>query len=86
MYAKGVGILGIGQARGPHEVLQPGDPERLRKGGTPEWRIPVSWLAWEDDDADAFIWNSPNATFFEVSDLKYRSLRDDVERHFSERS
>lgn len=85
MYAKGVGILAIGQARGSHEVLQPGNPERLRKGSTPEWRIPVNWLAWEDDDADAFGWNSPNATFFEVSDDKYRPLRDGIERHFSDR-
>lgn len=86
MYAKGVGILGIGQARSSHEVLQPGNPDRLRKGSTPEWRIPVNWLAWEDDDGDAFLWKSPNVTFFEVSDDKYRALRDGIERHFSGRS
>jgi hypothetical protein len=82
MYAKGVGIVGIGRARAPHEVLQPGNLDRIRNGHTAEWRVPVDWLAWVEDDANSFSWNSPNSTFFEVSDDKYRRLRDDVKRHF----
>ena len=82
MYAKGVGIKGIGRAKAPYEVLQPGNPDRLRNGHTAEWRIPVDWLAWEEDDADSFSWDAPNATFFEVSGDKYRRLREGVRRHF----
>lgn len=86
MYAKGVGIIGIGQATAPHEVLQPGNPDRVMNGKTPEWRIPVEWLAWEEDDADSLFWPSPNATFFDVNGDKYRPLREGVRHHFLGRS
>ena len=86
MYAKRVGIIGIGQARASHKVLQPSDHGRLWKGGPPEWRVRVDWLAWKEHDADCFLWPSAYATFFDVSGEKYRSLRDDVRRHFSGRS
>jgi hypothetical protein len=82
MYAKGVGIIGIGQARDSHEVLQPGNPDRVMDGDTPEWRVPVDWLAWEEDDADCLFWPSPNSTFFDVNDDKYRPLREGIRRHF----
>lgn len=83
MYGKGVGIIGIGQATASHEVLQPADAGRLREGNTLEWRVPVNWLAWADDDSAPRVWKSPNATFFEVSDDKRRDLRERIARHFS---
>jgi len=83
MYAKGVGIIGVGCARSSCEILQPGSQDRLSDGDTPEWRIPTDWLAWEEDDADSFSsWDAPNATFFEVSGDTYRQLREGIGRHF----
>ncbi len=86
MYAKGVGIKGIGRARQPREVLDPGRPDRIRDGHSREWRIPVDWLAWEEDDADCFSWSSQNATFFDVSGERYFRMREGVRRHFADHS
>lgn len=82
MFAKGVGIIGIGCAKAPREVLEKGNPDRIEDWDTPEWRVPVDWLAWVEDDSDSFPWHGPNATFFDVSGDKYRGLRDDVRKHF----
>ena len=81
MYAKGVGIIGMGRARARREILKPGNSDRIMKEGKPEWRVPVEWLAWKKD-RDAFSWKSPNPTFFEVSGDKYSQLRDGVRKHF----
>ena len=81
MYAKGKGIIGIGLARAKREVLKPGDPDRIAKGTTREWRVPVTWLVWEKDHS-ASRWKSPNSTFFDVSEDKYSSLRNNLRKHF----
>ena len=81
MFAKGVGIIGIGRAKARRQVLRPANPDRLRTGTTPEWRVPADWLVWKKD-GDAFSWKSPNPTFFAVNGDKYRQLRDGVKKHF----
>ncbi len=82
MYAKGEGIIGVGRAKAARERLRSRDPGRVRETRTYEWRIPVDWLAWEEHDADALSWSSPNASFFDVTEDKYAGLRRDVRRHF----
>jgi hypothetical protein len=85
MFARGVGIIGIGIAKGPYKTLLPGDPKRLGAGPwlskVTEWRIPVDWLEW--DQADAFRCSGQRATFYDVSGLKYDALRAGVLKHFS---
>jgi len=81
MYAKGVGIIGIGKAKGRCQILKPGNPDRVKPGETPEWRIPTAWLVWKKN-SDAYPWKSHNSTFFEVSGNKYRQMRNDVKKHF----
>jgi hypothetical protein len=81
MYAKGVGIIGIGRAKGRCQILQPGSPNRVTPGKTPEWRVPTAWLAWKKN-SDAYPWKSQNSTFFEVSGNKYQQMRNDVKKHF----
>jgi PLD-like domain len=82
MYAKGEGIIGIGRAIGPAEKLESGGPNRLVPDGEREWRIPTEWLVWKADQP--FPWNSPNATFFDVSADEYESFREGLKSHFSE--
>lgn len=82
MFAKGVGIIGIGRARAPREILEPSDADRIENGDTREWRVPVDWLAWVEEDVDSFSWHSPYPTFFDVSGDKYRELRQGVRKHF----
>jgi hypothetical protein len=56
MYANGFGVIGIGRATdGGLEVLEQDDPERMRDYATEgqnaeEWRIPVEWLVWDEDN------------------------------------
>lgn len=49
MFAKGVGIIGIGVATTQCETLSPNEPDRVRnftyEENTTEWRVPVKWLA-----------------------------------------
>jgi hypothetical protein len=84
MFAKGQGIVGIGRAKEGPKVLAPKAPNRIRKRDSNEWRVPVDWLAWVENDADAAApwWNSPNASFFDVTGEKYSDLTDAVKRHF----
>jgi hypothetical protein len=81
MYAKGVGIIGIGRAKGPCQILEPGHPDRVTPGATPEWRVPTAWLAWKKNSG-AYPWKSQNSTFFEVSGDRYKKLRGDIKKHF----
>jgi len=82
MYAKGVGIIGIGRAEGPCQMLEPHDPDSVTPRDTGEWRVPVAWLAWVEPD-NAYRWPKiNNATFFDVSTDKYWSRRDGVMKHF----
>lgn len=83
MYAKSVGIIGIGVALSECEKLASGDLGRLQEGKTTEWRVPVKWLAWTDE-ASAYPYKSPNKTFFDISNKKYIELRNGVEAHFVE--
>lgn len=80
-YAKGAGIIGVGRSKGACEQLRPGDPHRLHPGDSIEWRIPVDWLDWRDDD-HACPWPSYNATFWEVSADRYAEVRTNVRHHF----
>jgi PLD-like domain len=82
MYAKGEGIIGIGRAKGPVEKLESGTRDRLVPDGEREWRVPTDWLIWKANRP--FRWNSPNATFFNVSADEYENLREGLKRHFSE--
>jgi len=83
MFAKGVGIIGVGVATGSAETLPPNRAGRLsNRHGTVEWRIPTRWLAWTTDDEDAYRWKSPNATFLDVNGSKYAELRNEVKEHF----
>ena len=85
MYAKGVGIIGIGQAKAECETLKPEDPDRIRnfeyEENTTEWRVPVRWLDWRDDE-DAYHCTAPNFTFWNITNSKYTDFRNEVKRHF----
>src|SRR3984885_12747639 len=82
MYAKGEGIIGIGRAIGAAEKLESGAPNRLLPHGERGGRKPTEWLVWKADQP--FPWNSPNATFFDVSADEYESFREGLKSHFSE--
>jgi hypothetical protein len=84
MFAKRVGIIGIGRADATCETLQPGAPDRIYKGRynqDVEWRVRVHWLDWRDQEG-AYPWQSPNFTFWNVSDESYSDLREGVREHF----
>jgi hypothetical protein len=85
MFAKAVGIIGIGVATTRCETLLPNDPDRIRnfeyEANTVEWRVPVKWLAWTDE-ARAYRYKSPNFTFWNVTGSKYDDFREDVKSHF----
>jgi len=82
MFARGVGIIGVGQAKGRCEQLAADDPDRIRVDdwNQLEWRIPVEWLAWWDE-ADAVHFKATNTSFWSISDDKYAWLRVDVMEH-----
>lgn len=83
MYAKSVGIIGVGVALSECETLEDGDLDRLQESRATEWRVPVKWLAWTDE-ASAYPYKSPYKTFFDISNEKYLELRNGVETHFVE--
>jgi hypothetical protein len=85
MFAKKVGIVGVGRANGHHQVLQPGDSERISTSYNrdAEWRVPVDdWLAWAEHDEDAYDWQMPNASFLDVSGDHYRQMREGIRGHY----
>lgn len=85
MFAKGVGIIGVGRAKATHQILQASDPDRIRSAdehNDPEWRVPVDWLAWAEDDEDACPCRIPNASFVDVSGEGYRELRETIRKRF----
>jgi hypothetical protein len=84
MWGKWAGIVGIGRAKAKHEVLEVSDPDRVRIDDCSEreWRIPVEWLAWVEDDRDAYPCSMPNASFIDASGDQYRELREGVRQHF----
>jgi hypothetical protein len=84
MYANGVGIVGIGVAKGGVEIAHPGDPTRLGSSNTQaqsEWRVPVRWLAWLDE-ASACPVSPRRPSFFDISGSEYEAYRDQVKTHF----
>lgn len=85
MFAKDVGIIGVGVALAKCQKLSFNDPDRIRdfpnEENTLEWRVPVRWLDWKDD-AEAYQWKSPNCTFCDVSTSKYEGFREEVRTHF----
>lgn len=87
MFAKGVGIVGVGEATASCEVLSKSAKGRVRLfddgDDTPEWRVPTKWLAWTDD-AGAYRWKGSNFTFWDVSGVDYDDLRAGVRTHFLE--
>jgi hypothetical protein len=83
MFAKGIGIIAVGVAKGRYEKLAINDPGRIRnfsdENNTTEWRVPVQWLDWKDESG-AFQWKAPNRTFWNVTGNK--DFRDKVKNHF----
>lgn len=88
MFAKRVGIIGVGRAAAACEVLGPHDPRRIRSSreyNGREWRVPVQdWLAWIEHATEACPSPCmiPNASFVDVSGPKYDDLRRAVRRKF----
>ena len=85
MFAKGVGIIGIGRAMGKCQKLDSDNSGRIGDPyfkGDREWRIPVEWLGeWREHDA--YDWKAArNCTFLNVGDEKYMGLREGVRKHF----
>jgi hypothetical protein len=78
MFAKGVGIIGIGIAKARCETLMPNDPDRVRnfsyEENTSEWRVPVQWLTWTDE-AGAYRCKAPNFTFYSIYEFASASPR-----------
>jgi hypothetical protein len=81
MFAKGCGIIGVGVAKGKCEILEPGFPGRIASYQAREWRVPVSWLTWKDDD-ESFSVKSRNGTFFDVTEEYPAWLRENIKQHF----
>jgi hypothetical protein len=83
MFAKGIGIIGIGIAKSGYKKLTRNDLGRIRKGNTFEWHVPVlQWLAWTDE-AVACEWKeAPPFTFWDVTEAQYADFRGRVKNHF----
>jgi hypothetical protein len=89
MFAKGVGIIGIGRAIDRYETLEPSDPGRVsmimiqdQYPNDREWRVPVAWLDWRGE-ANPYSWNeSPPWTFFNITGNAYHDLRTHVREHY----
>jgi hypothetical protein len=78
-----VGIVDVGRAVGPCEVLEPKDPHRVSDDfDAREWRIPVERVRWVDE-GDAYPWKGVVfPTFHNVSSARWGGHRDEVVRHF----
>jgi hypothetical protein len=83
MYANKVGIVGIGRALGPCERLEPGNPDMVCDDvDSAEWRVPVEWLEWVDDE-HACPWHGVlPPTSQDLSTLKKNNHRVAVLKHF----
>ncbi len=82
MYANRVGIIAVGRAEGEYKILSPAEPDRIKQGDTPEWRIPVKWLRWVHSK-DACPWKPHSyKTFVDVSFDSYAARRKRVLTHF----
>lgn len=85
MFAKGVGIIGVGVATASCETLLPNDPDRVdnlsKEQKAKEWRVPIKLLAWTDE-ASAYPYKSTNFTFWDVTGSRYDVFREEVKTHF----
>jgi hypothetical protein len=85
MYAKGVGIVGVGRAKAKHEILESQHPDRIsdpRDNSEREWRVPVDdWFTWVDDDLDAYRCKIHTVSFIDASGENYRDLREGIAKH-----
>ena len=82
MYAKGVGIIAIGQAKDKGIKLVPGASGLLiTDTGQMEWQIPVSWLIWVDAKQAAAWYPVQPKTFVNISANKYAERRMAVIQH-----
>lgn len=89
MFAKRVGIIGIGRARTGREIRDGNDADRVSRIGNVdyqkndrEWRVPVDWVVWAENDTDACPFRSPNATFLDLKAEQYSEKLEEVRRHF----
>ena len=90
VFAKHLGIVGVGRAKAKRQILEPSDPDRI--GGpfetAREWRVPVDWLDWRDTATTAFRLRGRDiplpsaATFYDVTGTGYTKLRAELKRHF----
>ena len=86
MYANGVGFIGVGQAEGAVEKLEPQQSGRLRSTWTDrEWRIKMKWFQWLSDK-DAICWQSKtlfrSKTFFDLTSDEHEDVRIAVSKAF----
>jgi hypothetical protein len=85
LFAKGVGVIAVGRAKSKCEVLKPGAKNRMPNSpyqNDNEWRVPFDLLDWRDDDKSAYRCKTGNYTFCNVTDEKYRGLREGIRKHF----
>lgn len=74
MFAKKVGIIGVGCASGGCETLEHDNPNRVlvtdRNQNSREWRIKIEdWQRWvNDSNAFPYPYQPPNASFWEITD------------------
>jgi hypothetical protein len=84
MYAMRLGVIGVGRATESRlELLFEAHPDRLRHyategGNVEEWRIPVEWLAW--DENNPCIVDPLNGTFLEIT--RHEDRAKSVLQHF----
>jgi hypothetical protein len=86
MFAKGVGIIGVGMATGKCEILSSTSSNRLwryqNETNPQEWQIPTKWLTWVDDSVAFPYPNAPNFTFWDVTKIQYKNLRKSAMDYF----
>jgi hypothetical protein len=83
MYANNVGIIAVGKALRGCSRLEPGSPGILwDEYNTREWRVPVDWLTWVDDEHSCPLKDVLPPTFQNVSDAKWSGWRNSVVQHF----
>lgn len=81
MFAKGIGIIGVGRAKGKCEILKSNNINRVAKSSeirSTEWRVPVDWLDWRNAK-DAYRYKSLNLTFRKITD---QDLLGKLKKHF----
>ena len=88
MYANGAGFIGVGQAEGVVETLEPQQGGRLsNKWDVREWRIKMKndWFKWLPDE-DAIHWPSKtlfrSKTFFDLTGDEHEDVRIAVSKAF----